>query len=477
MIDIQAPTRLVISTLTLLACVATSSCGGGGGDPVVSSPSLVTTASAITVPPETPASSLPLAQAATSTSAATPTATSLSGKLVVGYQGWFGCPGDDGDNSDWQHWFVNAVSATTLTFDALPSVRGLDPADLCETGIARSSGGTVQLFSAQRQGVVSTHFQWMKEHGIDGAAVQRFVVELSDAARQRRTEKVLANARVAAEANDRVFYLTYDVSGADAARVVAAIRQDWQRVTATLKITDSPAYLHDGGKPVLQLWGFGFIDHPGEPAEVAALIADLKSGSGGLAAATVVGGVPSQWRTLTGDSKTAAAWAAVYRSFEVISPWSVGRFGDEASADAFIKNVVEPDLVETRRLGLRYLPVIFPGFSWRNLMINRGQAEQGALNVIPRRCGNFMWRQVWNLLNTRTDMMYAAMFDEVDEATALFRVEPEPANLPLGATMLSLNQDGCSLPDDWYLRVTGQAASFLHSARLPPESLAALIQP
>lgn len=472
MIDDQAQTRLMFSTLTMLACVAMSSCGGGGGnDAALDASATAATASVLT------ATSTTSKQLLAAVQIPLPASTGLSGKLVVGYQGWFGCPGDFEGNAGWQHWFHNTVSPTTVTFDMMPSVRGLDAADLCETGLGGNSGGRVQLFSAQRQGVVSAHFSWMKEHGIDGAAVQRFVVELSDTARRRRVENVLSNARVAAEANGRVFYLTYDVSGADPATVVALIRQDWQRVAADLKVTDSAAYLHDGGKPVLQLWGFGFADHPGDPAEVAALIADLKAGSGGLAAATVVGGVPSHWRTLAGDSKTAPAWAAIYRSYDVISPWSVGRFGDEASADAFVKNFVEPDLVETRRLGLRYLPVVFPGFSWHNLMVNRGQPEKGTLNVIPRKCGNFMWRQVWNLLNARTDMMYAAMFDEVDEGTALFRVEPTAANLPHGATMHTLNEEGCSLPDDWYLRVTGQAAKFLRNASAPPQSLAALMQP
>ena len=484
MTGFHIPACPAIRGLILLAAAGMSACGGGGGasNTSISSTSpagaaaatvgnavATVVAEAVPIPPASPPAPPPAPPPAS--------ATGLSGKLVVGYQGWFGCPGDFEGNAGWQHWFVNAVSLPAMTFDALPSVRGLNPADLCETGLARSGGGTVQLFSSQSQGVVTTHFRWMMEQGIDGAAVQRFVVELSDAAKRRRTENVLANARVAAEANGRIFYLTYDVSGANPASVVASIRQDWQRVATDLKITASTAYLHDGGKPVLQLWGFGFVDHPGEPAEVAALIADLKAGAAGLPAATVVGGVPSQWRSLGGDAKPDPAWAAVFRSYDVISPWTVGRFGDEAGADAFIKNFVEPDRVETQRLGLRYLPVIFPGFSWHNLMAYLGRPEQGTLNVIPRQCGNFMWRQVWNLLNARTDMMYAAMFDEVDEGTALFRVEPAAANLPVGAQMLTLDQDGCSLPDDWYLRVTGKAASFLHSASVPPQSLAAVIQP
>src|ERR1700679_446491 len=30
-------------------------------------------------------------------------ARSLNGKFIVGYQGWFGCPGDDGVNQNWIH--------------------------------------------------------------------------------------------------------------------------------------------------------------------------------------------------------------------------------------------------------------------------------------------------------------------------------------------------------------------------------------
>jgi len=34
----------------------------------------------------------------------------LKGRLIVGYQGWFGCPNDFEDNKVWQHWFVKGVS-------------------------------------------------------------------------------------------------------------------------------------------------------------------------------------------------------------------------------------------------------------------------------------------------------------------------------------------------------------------------------
>jgi hypothetical protein len=401
----------------------------------------------------------------------------LAGRLIVGYQGWFGCPGDLDGNSDWQHWFVKGVRPEFLTVDALPSVRELEPQDLCDTGLRRADGSPVRLFSAQNPHVVSTHFRWMKEHGIDGAAMQRFVLALETAAKKRRSDNVVQNVRAAAQAHGRMFYLTYDVSGADPSTVVENIRNDWRHLVGTVRLTASPAYLHDRGKPVVQLWGFGFQDRPGTPDEVAKLIADLKLGRDGLPPATVIGGVPTHWRTLTGDSKADPGWAKVYRSYDVISPWSVGRFADEAGVDAFVRDQVQPDLLETRRLGLGYQPVIFPGFSWYNLMTNRGKPDNALLNRIPRRCGRFMWRQVFDLLDARVDTLYAAMFDEVDEATALFPLETRMDRLPVGASMVFLNQDGCALPDDWYLRVAGAAAGFVRSSTVPPKSLDDVIRP
>jgi hypothetical protein len=45
------------------------------------------------------------------------------------------------------------------------------------------------------------------------------------------------------------------------------------------------------------------------------------------------------------------------------------------------------------------------------------------------------------------------MFDEVDEATAVFPVETFSGALPAEAKMVYLNQDGCHLASDWYLQI------------------------
>ena len=48
-------------------------------------------------------------------------------------------------------------------------------------------------------------------------------------------------------------------------------------------------------------------------------------------------------------------------------------------------------------------------------------------------------------------MAYVAMFDEVDEATAVFKVTNAPPREAKFAT-----HDG--LPSDWYLRLTGEGS-------------------
>lgn len=44
----------------------------------------------------------------------------LAGKLIVRYQGWFGCPNDFENNKDWQHWFMKGVQPENFTVDLLP---------------------------------------------------------------------------------------------------------------------------------------------------------------------------------------------------------------------------------------------------------------------------------------------------------------------------------------------------------------------
>jgi len=395
-------------------------------------------------------------------------ASDLRGKVIVGYQGWFGCPGDDQSNQSWSHWSIKTPDINNLVVDMLPATDEYKPSDLCAcSNLRHPDGSPVYLFSSLNPNVVKVHFQWMQNYGIDGVAAQRFIVDVATPDGRQRRDKVLENIRAAAEASGRVFFVTYDISQANASTVTRDIENDWQHLVDDLKITSSPNYMRYRNKPVLQLWGFGFNDHPGEPPEVKALITKLKAGTPQLSAVTLIGGVPACWRLLIGDAKTDLRWAEIYRMYDVISPWLVNRFGDELHAFVFMKTMVQPDLDETKRLGIDYMPVIFPGFSWYNLMHEINQPNKGVLNRVPRNGGKFYLKQISELVALHVNMMYVAMFDEVNEGTAVFKVETDKKKLPQGAHLVYPGLDGADLAPDRFLKITGLAGKYLRNSLQP----------
>ena len=86
-------------------------------------------------------------------------------------------------------------------------------------------------------------------------------------------------------------------------------------------------------------------------------------------------------------------------------------------------------------------------------------------NAIPRLGGRFYWRQVARALRAGTTMMYGAMFDEVDEGTAMFKVAASAGDAPGDVAVVTLDADGEPLPSDWYLRLAREAQKQLRSAR------------
>src|ERR1700681_626389 len=273
----------LLALFALLCALLESACSGGG--PPVIAATARSAASAPTAP--SPSSNA-----------------GLNNRLVMGYQGWFGCPGDFDGNALWVHWLTGAPAANHLLVDMLPATDGLAIDDLCDTGLVKQNGAPLRLFSSQNANVVDWHFRLMAQQGMGAVALQRFVVELNDDGHKRRVDNVLTNVIHAAEGAGLPFFLSYDVSGADPATVVQTIRQDWLYLAAQFGLTSSKAYLQDSGKPVLELWGFGFVDRPGTADAVLLLAADLEAGNDGMQSVTLIGGIPSKGRTLQGDSKT-----------------------------------------------------------------------------------------------------------------------------------------------------------------------------
>jgi len=80
---------------------------------------------------------------------------------------------------------------------------------------------------------------------------------------------------------------------------------------------------------------------------------------------------------------------------------------------------------------------------------------EAPFDQIPRLQGEFLWFQFVAAKTAGATMIYVAMFDEVDEGTAIFKCTNE---LPIGPTRF-LDFEG--LPGDHYLWLTGQGANLL----------------
>ena len=363
----------------------------------------------------------------------------LDHKFIFGFQGWFACPGD-GNAQGWVHWF-NAKGEATV--DLLPDVSELPAEERCETGMTDRDNRPVEVFSDQRYSTVLRQFAWMRDYHLDGVALQRFAVAISDPSKLARSDRVLDNVRRAAEATGRVFFVQYDTGRMDATEWPEKIEADWLRLLDR-KIVDSPAYLHHNGKPVVGIAGPGAL---GKQRATPEQTLDFFNRLRGLSAQkgvnlTLFGFVRHGWRTHQPE------WAKVYQSLDVISPWMVGAVRERQDIDRHVESTLKPDLEEARRLGIGYMPVVFPGFSWANLKHDASQ-----FNKFPRRCGRFAWEQATAYVSAGATMLFGAMFDEVDEGTAFFKIDPHADQLPSEPKYVTLDVDGCDLPSDWYLRI------------------------
>ena len=124
----------------------------------------------------------------------------------------------------------------------------------------------------------------------------------------------------------------------------------------------------------------------------------------------------------------------------------------------------------TSRNGQIYMPVIFPGFSWSNLK------PGAAKNQIPRLHGEFLWRQAYNAKMAGAKMLKIAMFDEVDEGTAIFKIVSHRGQAPEKGFWLTLDADGDNLPSDWYLKLAGEITRMFHG-EIPPKEKMPLPRP
>ena len=384
----------------------------------------------------------------------------LTGKVMCGYQGWFACEGDGADRG-WAHWTKakGPLAPGNAKIDLWPDVSELGADERFTTDFRRADGRTAEVFSSFKKKTVLRHFEWMREYGIDGAFVQRFAAGLRDPKFLRQNNTVLTHCRDGAEASGRAFAVMYDLSGLGTNRI-QQVMDDWRSLRAELHVTDSAAYLRHRGKPLVAVWGIGFSDDRKYTlGECRELVEFLKNDG-----CTVMLGVPTHWRELKNDSVADHALHEVMKLADIVSPWTVGRYRDAAGVARHEEKFLRPDLAWCAQAKLDYLPVVFPGFSWHNM-------KGDPLDAIPRRKGEFLWSQFAAAKRAGAEMIYVAMFDEVDEGTAIFKCTND---VPLSDGSKFLTYE--SLPSDFYLRLTGAGGKLLRGEIPISDKLPLLIE-
>ena len=95
----------------------------------------------------------------------------------------------------------------------------------------------------------------MKDYGVDGVFVQRFVDYTRGDQKNSVPNRILENALEAASKYDRAIAVMYDLSGLRrSGEDCSMIIEDWKRLVDNQKVTNqsgTKTYLHHNGKPVV----------------------------------------------------------------------------------------------------------------------------------------------------------------------------------------------------------------------------------
>ena len=385
---------------------------------------------------------------------------SYDGRVMCGYQGWFRAPGD-GSGEGWTHYSGHGrLTPSTLHPDFWPDVSEYQKT--YPTSLTNQDGTAACVFSSWDQSTTDLHFRWMQQYGIDGVFIQRFYGGLRTRHDRLRSRVVLEHAIESSQKYGRAIAVMYDLSGLrDHDEDCTAIIQDWKELVDELKITSQPTnnYLYHRGKPLVAIWGLGFPDRGYNIHNIGIKkVIDFLKNDPQYGGCSVMLGVPTYFRELDVDCNPDPYLHQLIESADVVMPWMVQRFTPllQFFDTARYEKEVKDDLAWCNARHVDYVPCVYPGFSWYN-MHRHGDDNNSTiypLNQIPRQKGRFYWSLISGAVDAKASMLYVAMFDEMDEGTAIFKC----SNNPPGGVKLC---DYEGLPTDYYLWLTGEAGKML----------------
>jgi hypothetical protein len=369
---------------------------------------------------------------------------------MAGYQGWFKLPKDS----------IMYPDEKQTRIDMWPDVSEYQKT--YPTGLKLADGSVARFFNSSDASTIDLHFKWMKEYGLDGVFMQRFFHMTKPKGPRSSTTAVLKPAFAAASKYERAIAVMYDLSGLKGTgEDCSSIIEDWKYLVDSLKVTNqqgAKTYLHHNGKPLVTIWGVGFPDRSYNIRNIGLqrLIDFLKNDPvyGGCA---VMLGVPTFWRDLNADCNPDPYLHELIKQVDIVLPWMVQRFSPLLHNDMDrYRDVVLEDIKWCKENKIDYAPCVSPGFSWHNLSRYEFPDDIKPVGSIPRQGGKFYWQQISTAINAGASMLYIAMFDEVNEATAIFKCSDNP---PLSDVAKFIKMDG--KPSDTYLWLTGEAAKML----------------
>lgn len=375
---------------------------------------------------------------------------SYKGLIMAGYQGWFS-PSSDG---------VMYKDEKKVHLDMWPDVSEYEKT--YPTGLKHADGSVARFFSSADKSTVDLHFKWMKEYGLDGVFMQRFFGDAQARSRNGYKNTVLKNAFEAASKYQRAIAVMYDLSGLSrTGQDCSSLIEDWKYLVDSLQVTNqkgAQTYLFFNGKPIVTIWGIGFPDRPYNIRDIGIeRFIDFLKNDPVYGGCSVMLGVPTFWRDLNSDCLNDPYLHTIIRSADLVMPWTVQRFSPLLHSDLDrYRDLIIADMEWCKANHVAYVPCVTPGFSWHNLSRDQFPDDIKPVASIPRQQGRFYWLQLAAAINSGAGMVYVAMFDEVNEGTAIFKVTDNPP-----ASDIAKFADMEGMPSDHYLWLTGEASKAL----------------
>jgi len=374
---------------------------------------------------------------------------SYKGLIMAGYQGWFNAEGD-GVNRGWTHYSKRGkFEDGSCTIDYWPEMDEYKVKH--KTSFKFPDGSPAYVFSSYDESTVDLHFKWMKEYGIDGVFMQRFFSVLTQKGRIKHNDKVLRSAIKAANKYGIAISLMYDIGSMDDSRY-QLVMEDWKHLVDDLKLTnqgEKTTYLFHNQKPLIALWGIGSSNRDSGHIPEIFDIMDFFKNDPVYGGCSIHLGIPSRWRTLGSDTTGDPRLLEVLKQADVIHPWLVGRY-NEKTYEKYRRDHIVKDVAWCKEQGISYAPTVFPGFSWYNMY------KDSKSNKTPRNKGKFYWKQLAGAMESGAEMIYVAMFDEIDEGTSIMKVSDI---VPVGKSVFVPRSK--EVPSDHYLWLTGKAGEML----------------